>query len=143
MKLSPSAGLAAGLLLLAAAPAAAAPTVTVRVEGQKGTRLERTALTLGSEGVPGTSCTGDSAGAALDLATHGDWNRGEFVTTILGETHAYPSPDYWGEWGCHGSGYKRGGGVCADHLAEGDELLMLVDFASPTTFAPQVFPLDL
>jgi hypothetical protein len=144
MKLSLSTGIAAGILALtaAAAPALAAPTVTVRVEGAGGTLLERTTVTLGSEGVAGTSCTGDTAGAAIEAATRGNWNRQDFVSTLLGETHAYPNPDYWAEWVDRGTGYKLGGGVCSDHLADGDEVLMLVDFASPT-YTPVVFPLDM
>jgi hypothetical protein len=144
MKLSLSTGLAAGILALgvAATPALAAPTVTVRVEGAGGTLLERTTVTLGSEGVAGTSCTGDTAGAAIEAATRGNWNRQEFVSTILGETHAYPNPDYWAEWVDRGNGYKLGGGICNDHLTDGNEVLMLVDYATPPTYAPVVFPLD-
>src|SRR5215213_9300595 len=60
-----SAGLAAGLLtLVVAAPApAAGPTVNVRVEGENGTLLERTTVTLSGEPVPGnTGCDGNSVG---------------------------------------------------------------------------------
>src|SRR4029077_3041530 len=53
------AGLAAGLVVLVAAPAAlAGPTVTVRVEGQSGTLLERTRVTL-----PDTPSAGNPCGA--------------------------------------------------------------------------------
>jgi hypothetical protein len=145
MKLSLSTGLTAGILALsiAATPALAAPTVTVRVEGAGGTLLERTTVTLSSEGVAGTSCTGDTAGAAIEAATRGNWDRQEFVSTILGETHAYPNPDYWAEWIDRGTGYKRGAGICNDHLVDGNEVLMLVDSAIPPTYAPMVFPLDI
>jgi hypothetical protein len=144
MKLRLSTGLAAGLLALCAVPAAAlaGPTVTVRVEGANATLLERTTVTLGTEGVPGTSCAADSVGAAIDAATHGNWDRQEFVSTILGETHAFPEPNYWSEWVDRGSGYKLGGGVCNDQLTEGNEVLMLVDVATPP-YVPVVFPLDL
>jgi hypothetical protein len=141
MKLKLSTGLAAGLLALAASPALAAPNVTVRVEGANGTLLERTAVTLGSAQVLG--CDGDSAIAALDAATHGNWDRQQFASTILGETHSFANSDYWAEWVDHGAGYVFGGGLCTDKLAEGDELLMLVDYSPPPTYAPTVFPIDL
>jgi hypothetical protein len=143
MKRSLTAGLVAGLLAVAAAPAHAAPTVTVRVEGANATLLERTTVTLDSTGVPGTSCTGDTAGAALDKATQGNWDRQEFASTILGERHQFDNSDYWAEWVDRGGGYKRGAGLCSDHLIEGDEVLMLVDLSPPPSFAPTVFPLDL
>ena len=132
MKLSRSTGMAAGLLtvgLLAAGPAAAAgPTVRVRVEGEHGTLLARTAVTLSGASVPGSSgCGPTSAGAAIDQATHGGWDRGSFVTTLLGETHDFSRTDYWAEWLDTGSGYKRGNGICTDHLQAGHEVLMLVD----------------
>ena len=110
---------------------------------QHATLLERTTVTLDSQGVPGTSCTGDTAGAALDKATNGNWDRQEFVSTILGETHQFANSDYWAEWVDRGAGYKRGAGLCSDHLVEGDEVLMLVDLSPPPTFMPTVFPLDL
>jgi hypothetical protein len=127
-----SAGLAAGLLTLAlAAPAAAAgPTVNVRVEGETGTLLERTTVTLSGEPVPGNpSCDGNSVGAALEAALGSNWDRaqGGYVTTLAGESHSYARSDYWAQWLDTGSGYKRGNGVCTDDVAEGDEVLMLVD----------------
>jgi hypothetical protein len=140
MKLTVIAGTVAGLLFLSA-PAYAAPTVTVRVEGANATLLERTSVTLGSGN--GSPCEADTAGAALDAATKGNWDRQEFVSTILGETHKFDNNDYWAEWVDKGQGYKRGAGLCADHLAEGDEVLLLVDLSPPPTFAPTVFPLDL
>ena len=57
MKLGLCAGLIAGLIWTA--PALAAPTVTVRVEGANATLLERTTVVLGSEPVNG--CDGDTA----------------------------------------------------------------------------------
>ncbi|MDA0161125.1 hypothetical protein OM076_12670 [Solirubrobacter ginsenosidimutans] len=138
MKLTVIAGTVAGLLFLSA-PASAAPTVTVRVEGATSTLLERTSVTLGSGN--GSPCEADTAGAALDAATKGNWDKQEFVSTILGETHKFDNNDYWAEWVDKGQGYKRGSGLCADHLAEGDEVLLLVDLSPPPTFAPTVFPL--
>jgi hypothetical protein len=134
MNLRRSSGLAAGLACLAAAAAApalaAGPTVTVRVEGENGTLLERTQVTLSGAPVPGNSgCDGSSAGAAIEAAFRGNWDRaqGGFVTTLLGESHDYSRSDYWAEWLSTGSGYKRGNGVCSDEVADGNEVLMLVD----------------
>ncbi len=138
-------GTAAGLLavLVFAAPAAAAPTVTVRVEGQDGTLLERTRVTLGPDPAPGNGCPGDSAAAAIEAATRGNWDRQTFTSTILGETHTFEDSDYWAEWLDKGTGgYKRGGGICDDRLSENDEVLMLVDRSPAPSYAPTVFPLD-
>lgn len=137
-------GLVAGLALLAAAPSAfAGPTVNVRVEGAGGTLLERTRATLPNQPASGNPCAADSAGAALQEGTRGNWDHKEFTQTILGETHKFDNSDYWAEWIDRGAGYKRGAGLCSDRLAEGDELLMLVDLSPPPDFAPTVFPLDL
>ena len=87
MKLTVIAGTVAGLLALSS-PAYAAPTVTVRVEGANATLLGRTSVTLGT-GANGSPCDADTAGAALDAATNGNWDRQEFVQTILGETHKF------------------------------------------------------
>ena len=139
------AGLAAGLAMLAAAPAAlAGPTVTVRVEGQGGTLLERTTVTLPDRPSAGNPCGANTAAAALDAGTGGNWDHAEFTQTILGETHKFDNSDYWAEWIARaGTGYKRGAGICSDTMAAGDELLMLVDVSPPPGFAPTVFPLDL
>src|SRR3954451_12998045 len=57
-------GLVAGLVLLATAPAAfAGPTVTVRVEGQSGTLLERTRVTLPDNPSAGNPCGATNAAA--------------------------------------------------------------------------------
>jgi len=122
----------AGLFCLAAAaPAmAAGPTVNVRVEGENGTLLERTNVTLSGAPVPGDSgCDGNSVGAALEAALGSNWDRahGGYVTTLAGEAHSFSRQDYWAEWLDSGSGYKRGGGVCTDDVADGNEVLMLVD----------------
>jgi hypothetical protein len=124
------AGLLAGLSCLVAAPAAlaAGPTVDVRVEGENGTLLERTTVTLSGEAVPGNSeCEGNSVGAAIDAATRGNWDRSSFTSTILGESHTFTHEDYWAEWLDAGSGYKYGGGVCNDTVKDGDDVLMLVN----------------
>jgi hypothetical protein len=142
------AGLAAGLLGLGllAAPAAlaAGPSVSVRVEGAKRTLLAPTSLRLSGKPVPGNAeCGPASAGAALDQATHGTWDRGSFVTTLLGETHDYSAGDFWAEWIDRGAGYKYGGGVCTDQLGAGDQLLMLVDRAPYGEGSEAEVPLNL
>lgn len=130
----------AALLLLAPA-AHAGPTVSVRVEGQSATLLERTSVTLGDATEPHTGCPGASAAAAIEAATQGNWDRKQLTQTILGETHAFANADYWGEWIGRGGGYVYGGGICTDILREGDELLMLVDRSPPPANRPTVFPL--
>jgi hypothetical protein len=117
--------------------------VTVRVEGQSATLLERTRVTLPDTPPPVDGCEAHTAGAAIEEATRGNWDRQEFTSTILGETHTFQDSDYWAEWLDEGAGYKRGGGICTDVLTEGDEVLMLVDRSPAPTFAPTVFPLDL
>jgi len=118
--------------------ASPAPTVTVRVEGQDQTLLPATTVTLGSTPVVlrDATCPANSAAAALDLATGGNWDRSQFTSTILGETHTFANRDYWAEWVSN----RFGGGLCTDLLNEGDELLMIVD-TSDATFNPTVFPL--
>jgi hypothetical protein len=147
MRLRRTAGLAAGLAclgLVAAAPAAVAgPTVTVRVEGQTATLLERTKVTLPDTPPPVEGCPRYTAAAAIEEGTHGNWDRQQFTSTILGETHTFQDSDYWAEWLDRGAGYKRGAGICSDVLADGDEVLMLVDRSPPPTYSPTVFPLDL
>ncbi|HEX8102171.1 MAG TPA: hypothetical protein VF533_06155 [Solirubrobacteraceae bacterium] len=137
-------GLAAGALsvLACATPALAAPTVSVRVEGRDGTLLERTPVTLdAATPAPGNGCPGDSAAAAIEAGTQGDWDRQVFTQRILGETHKFDDSDYWAEWLDTGGGYRRGGGICDDRLSDGDEVLMLVDLSPPPSYAPTVFPL--
>jgi hypothetical protein len=141
-------GLLAGLCCLIAAPAAyaAGPTVSVRVEGESHTLLQRTSVTLSGASVPGNSgCDGTSAGAAIEAATRGNWDRapGGFSNTIMGETHDFSRSDYWAEWLDSGAGYKRGNGICTDHLEDGDEVLMLVDVSPYGDGSTTEMPLSL
>jgi hypothetical protein len=133
-------GLTVAILALGVpvAPALAGPTVTVRVEGQSATLLAPTRVTLGDTPVvlADATCPAHSAAAALDLATGGNWDRSQFTSSILGESHTFTANDYWAEWLSN----RFGGGICTDVLNEGDELLMLVD-TSDATFSPTVFPL--
>ncbi|MDX6648320.1 MAG: hypothetical protein QOJ97_271 [Solirubrobacteraceae bacterium] len=134
-----SAALAVAFLVLSlgAVPAVAAPgpTVTVRIEGENDTLLPRTAVTTSTDPVPGSGCAGTSVAGAIEVATGGNWDRQSFTQTILSETHAFANNDYWAEW----LNNKSGGGICSDMLAPGDEVVMLVDFSSPT-YAPSIFP---
>jgi hypothetical protein len=129
-----------GVLLLAPA-AQAGPTVSVRVEGQNATLLERTTVTLGDGTEPHTGCPAASAAAAIEAGTQGNWDRQQFTQTILGERHAFANADYWAEWIGRGEGYVYGGGICTDILRDGDELLMLVDRSPPPENRATVFPL--
>jgi len=129
-------------MVLAAPPALAGPTVTVRVEGETATLLERTTVTLPDD-PPYDPCSQKwMAAAAIEQATKGNWDRQEFVSTILGESHTFTQNDYWAEWVDFGSGYKFGNGICNDVLKAGDEVLELVDRSSDA-FLPTRFPLDL
>jgi len=137
------AGLALAVLLAVPAVASAGPTVTVRIEGEQSTLLERTRVTLPDTPPPVTGCAANSVGAAIEVATGGNWDRLPFTTTILGETHDFnPEPDFWAEWVDRGSGWKIGFGVCNDNLKEGDEVLLLADLFDPN-FLPTKAPLDL
>jgi hypothetical protein len=134
----------AGLLLalLAAAPAAAAPAVSVRVEGQTSTLLSRTPVTLLDQTEPNTGCPGDSASAALEIATKGDWDRQPYTQTILGETHDFSNSDYWAVWVFRGDRFVVSKGVCEEVLAEGEQLLAAYEYAPEAQgYAPQIFPM--
>jgi hypothetical protein len=133
------AGLAAAIAL--AAPAFAGPTVTVRVEGENGTLLDSTRVTLPDTDTLACGTAGPHTVAdALELATRGNWDRQPLTQTIMGETHDNTPDDFWAEWIGSTAGYRPGQGVCNDVLKEGDEALMYATrFVSPQTH----FPLDL
>ena len=138
---------ALALALLSAAPPALGadgPSVFIRIEGQNETLLPRTRVTLSTDPVPGNNCPGNSVAGAIEKGTNGNWDRQQFASTILGESHTFQNNDYWAEWiRRSGGGYQYGGGICSDLLSEGDEALMLVDVSDPNTFSPTVFPVDL
>jgi len=128
----------AALALLVSAPAAlAAPAnVTVRVEGASATLLERTAIrttttAVNKDGMPGHTCSGTSAAGALEIATGGNWGGAWFsafgysVERILGETHAFPEPDFFSLWI---NNREAGEGICGatSELQEGDDVLFFV-----------------
>jgi hypothetical protein len=133
------AGLGAAIAL--AAPAVAGPTVTVRVEGESATLLERTQVTLPDTPPPVASCPRWTVAAAIEEATTGKWDRAAFTQQILGESHTFTRSDYWSQWNDTGAGYRTGNGICTDVMKDGDEALMLVDFSPQGEMTR--FPLDL
>jgi hypothetical protein len=128
-------GLVAGTALLAAAPAALAANVAVRLEGTGDTLLPRSLITTPAgtftkDGTAAHQCPSSSAGGALERATSGDWSGrwasfGDYeVQTIKGETHASDAGDasgtYWAFW----VNYRPAStGVCGTPAQEGDDIL--------------------
>jgi len=125
------------VLITASAAQAATLDVTVRVEGAGATLLPTTRVTLDTAGPGAGSCPAGSAGAALELATAGNWDRLEFSQTIMGETHDFSDSDYWAEWVNNG----LGAGLCNDLLEDGDALQLIVDRSPAPDYAPTAFPL--
>lgn len=119
------------------AASAATINVSVRVEGATATLLPKTQVTLDTAGPAVGSCPATSAGAALDKATNGNWDKQAFTSTIMGETHSFSDSDYWAEW--VNNGY--GSGVCNDLLNNGDAVLLLVDRTPAPDYASTAFPL--
>jgi hypothetical protein len=125
--------------LLAPAAALAAPTVSIRIEGASATLLEQTTVTLsGAPTPPPGNCPGNTVAAAIEQATGGNWDREQFTSTILGETHTFDKNDYWGEW----LNEQYGGGNCSDVVKEGDRIVILTDI-SGSSFEPTVSPLTM
>ena len=77
-------GTLAGLVVAAAlaAPAFAGPTVSVRVEGQSATLLERTTVTLPDSGYAVCGNKVGTVAQALEIATGGNWSRNPFVQML-------------------------------------------------------------
>jgi hypothetical protein len=126
------------------ASAATVPTVTVRIEGESGTLLPVTKVTLAAP-EPVSGCAATSVATAINLALGGNWDHGQpekfsgdFTKTILGETHEFAhESDTWTEW----VNYKLGSGICFDLLSEGAEVLMVADHTPEPFYAPTVLPL--
>jgi len=128
-------GLVAGIALLAAAPAALAANVAVRVEGTGDTLVPRSVVatqpgSFSKDGDSAHQCSAASAGGALERATAGDWSGrwasfGDYeVQTIKGEAHASNAGDasgtYWAFW----LNYKlASSGACSTPAQEGDDVL--------------------
>lgn len=130
----------AGLLLAVLAVPVAHADVTVRVEGQSKTLLPRTAVTQSAGTDAATTCPGDSASAAIERATNGNWDRQPYITTILGESHDFSNSDAWGVWVFRGGLFKVSNGVCTERLAAGEELLVSFQVFG-ANFAPTLYPL--
>jgi hypothetical protein len=129
------AGLAAGLVVLVAAPAALGANVSVRVEGTPDTLLPRTATstttgTFTKDGSASHQCARNSATGALEAATGGNWagrwaSFGDYeIQTIRGETHKSEAGDasgtYWSFW----LNYKFSStGGCGTPMQDGDDVL--------------------
>jgi len=146
--------LLASLLLLPGASALAAgpANVRLRVEGTSATLVERTALrtdthVVNKDGTAGHDCTGTSAAGALDIVTAGNWTGSYFaglgyaVERILGETHAFPEPNFFELWI---NDKSQAVGSCQAELQEGDDVLYLVarcDVGPPPDYACQNTPI--
>lgn len=125
-------GLLIGVLL--AVPAGAGATdVTVRVEGATQTLVPKQSVTLPAvapqpDGI--NACSAGSAGAALWVATGGQWSgtwygsMGDYLlTSVKGESYTYPDPRSWELWV---DGRSAATGPCGTSLAAGADVLLLV-----------------
>jgi hypothetical protein len=114
-----------------AGSAYAAPTVSIRIEGQSQTLVPRTTVTLDPAQIEGVDdeCPGDTIAGALDQGTQGDWDHLSYTKTIMGETHEFNDNDSWSGW--LGNTGKLSGGFCATQLQEGDEVIIMANFADP------------
>jgi hypothetical protein len=128
---------AALVLGLATAPMAGATSVSVRIVGDA-VGIDSTVVDTTAAPVPG-GCPGHSAGGAIDKAVGGNWDRMEFVSTILGETHTYTARDYWNLW--INDTYAQQG-ICTYTVNPGDRILVLVQ-RDDAASRPTVFPLTL
>ena len=126
-------GTAAVVTLALSVPALGAKTgVTVRVEGAKRTLLPATVAhaepgSITKGGTPAGACRGSSGAGYFDNATHHRWSGtyssglGIAVTNILGESHTFTSPNYWGVWV---NNRFASTGLCGLKLKPGDQLLL-------------------
>jgi hypothetical protein len=123
--------IAALCLILVSAALAAGTSVSVRVEGLKRTLLPATVVhthsgSITKGGTPAGTCPATSGAGALDVATHHRFNgsysssQGLAITQILGESHAFASPDYWSLWV---DNRYAPAGVCGLKLHRGEQLL--------------------
>jgi uncharacterized protein DUF4430 len=103
------------------------------VEGLSRTLLPATSLVAHSQridpdGKPADACTGTTAAAALQQATHGRWTAGKYagpslgypVVAVKGESHAFSSAYYWSFWI---NGQAATTGICGAALHAGDRVL--------------------
>jgi hypothetical protein len=135
MKLHRLAGMVAGLLTflaLAASPALADKTYTIRIEGQTQTLLAKQTVTVPDGGsIPGAdaSCGYNEPAGPLAIATGGNWDGAKsppssfagLVETILGESHTASTSTFWALW-VNGT---WGGGICFQSIQPGDDVLIV------------------
>ena len=145
--------LAAAALTAPAAALATNPTVTVRVEGESRTWLEPTTVTLG-DGTAATTtwnnvgsmpetCPNDSAYAAIEKATQGNWDRGYWTLEMFGETHDFSGPlqDYWVDY--YDNDYASVV-PCGQTMQDGDTILMQAAPSGPSPdWVPASVPLEI
>jgi hypothetical protein len=121
-------------LVTAAAPAAAATTVAVRVEGTAGRLVARQSVTLRDARVakdadPSHACPGRTAAGALEAATEGDWQAtwagpyGFVADAIREETATFAL------WIDH---RRATGALCLTPLHAGDDVLLIAQPDGPT-----------
>ncbi|HWE32930.1 MAG TPA: hypothetical protein VG410_05550 [Solirubrobacteraceae bacterium] len=115
----------------------------MRVEGLTKTLLAPTVVHAASGfitkgGTPKGSCPAASGAGALDAAVHHKWNgswdskyQALSVTSILGESHALSSKDYWSIW--VNNAYAPSG-ICGLKLRAGETLLFAAVPDTPTEY---------
>lgn len=113
-------------------PAASGTPVSIRIEGMKRTLLAETTLkvkarSIDPDGKPADTCEGDTAAAALQLATKGKWTAGAYysglgysVAGLFGESYPFTSDYYWSFWV---DGKVATTGICGATLHPGEKLL--------------------
>jgi hypothetical protein len=127
-------GLTAALVLSpAVALAAGSTSVSVRIEGTSRTLLPAKTISthtgsITKGGAPAGACPATTAAGALDVATHHNWNGsygtyGLSVTSVLGETHLFTSPDYWSIFV---NDHYASAGICDLKLKRGEQILFAV-----------------
>lgn len=143
-----------GVALLAIPTQALAnSTVTVTVVGKSGMTLLPTKVEVGTGSSESTtwnevgkmphSCPNNTAYQAIEKAVKGNWDREEFVSTILGETINWaPNEEYWAFY--YDNNYAEWG-VCAQTLKTGDTVLMQAAVSGPESegWVPQSIPIEL
>lgn len=137
---------------LAPATALANPTVTVRVEGQYNTWLEPTEVMLGDGTAPARTwddeempveCDDDTAYAAIEKATEGNWDRGYWILEMYEEEHSFSPPfdDYWVVYYNNDYASKV---PCEQKMEDGDTLLLQAAPSGPSPdWVPASVPLEI
>ncbi len=154
-------------LLLAALAASALPAVagaalaTIRVEGEDETLVAPTQVTIGAAERPALSwdndadlnrlmdprCTADTAYQAVELVTQGNWDRRQFASTVMGESHTFSINDYWVVYHddvIYTAWAYSDVGLCDLHLREGSVILLQAAVSGPfPDFIPDSVPLEI